>query len=238
MQLTLALDKHYNASLADFNYPAAAPLLDAMRLLHTSIIESLWVIGQAGAGKSHFLAAACQSFLDAGKNAAYLGMDTLLDAGPDALSQFDHAELIALDDVHLAQGNRALQEAIFHLINRRKGTGYCLIYASNLALDELDFEFLDLVTRLSLAHSVRLGSLDLDNRTLWFQRITKKRGLSFHPDIQHHFLTQGPHKLGDMTTLLLALAEVFEARTPSRAVLEKAKRHINDYALAAELRGL
>ena len=111
----------------------------------------LWA--SEGQGKSHFLQACCA----AQPGARYLPLEYLLDYPPDAvLENAENDTMVVVDDIHLIDGHRSWQEALFHCFNRCAETGIPFLASATQSPAGLKSVLADLQSRLSLLTTFKL----------------------------------------------------------------------------------
>lgn len=206
-QLQLNIEPQLDAKISDFSGPSWSGVIDAVRQLHTGLIQQFYIYGDAGIGKSHLLSAICDSYLELGKSAIHVSLLELLDAPIEAITSLERYDLVALDDIETISGVKHWQKAVFHLINYNNQEGGQLIFSSRNLPIELKLELPDLQSRLMQAVSVRLPDGNLyEDRAALIQSVLNRRGILLDHQIVKYLLDYGPHK----TALLLQILERLE----------------------------
>lgn len=238
-QLSLNLELKYDASLSDFSGPGWVMVVDAVRQLHLGLMQQAYVFGGSGTGKSHFLSAVCESYIDFGKTAITLSMRDLLYTDVGVLSSLESFDLIAIDDIDAIEHSLHWQEAIFHLINRTKEQNKQLLFSGSRVASDLPFVLRDLITRLSQAPSFRVpDGQGREDREALLQSILRRRGWQLDDRIIAHLLKEGPHRIGGMMAVLNYIQPMFSnlARVNiSKAAINTAIKIIDEQTLLAEL---
>ena len=85
-QLQLDIEPQLDARISDFSGPGWGPIVDAIRQLHTGLVNRFYVYGGAGTGKSHLLSAICDSYLELNRPAIKVSLLELLDAPIEAIT--------------------------------------------------------------------------------------------------------------------------------------------------------
>ena len=119
-QLALAIQLNDAATLDNFNWHQNHLLqqqLTSMLTLGNEKILYLW--GTHGSGKSHVLQGCCQAVTST-QSAIYLPLALLKEWGPQSLEGLEEQTLICIDDIETITGDKAWEEALFHLYNRIK----------------------------------------------------------------------------------------------------------------------
>ena len=253
-QLSLNLDLKSDASLSDFAGLGWATLLDAVRQMHVGLLRQMYVYGSPSTGKTHFLTAICESYIEMGKTAICLSLKDLVSTDTAVLNALENFDLIAIDDLDVIGRNRAWQEAIFHLINRNLSRQMSLdgasvdpsannsgqlVFSASVPASELPFTLSDLMTRLIQAPAFRVPSgHDLQDRRALLESVLNRQGWHFDDRITDYLLQEGPHHVGGMLSILTAIAPMFSNLSRakvSKIVIEDAIAMIDEQTLLAEL---
>lgn len=194
-QLQLDIEPQLDARISDFSGPSWSPVIDAVRQLHTGLMNRFYLYGGAGTGKSHLLSAICDSYLEVGKSAIKVSLLELLDAPIEAITSLETYDLVALDDIEAISGVPHWQKAVFHLINSNNEGGGQLVFSSRFAPIELKLELPDLQSRLTQAVSVKVpsGHSHADRQAL-LRSVLARRGVHFDMQITEYLLLHGPHQ--------------------------------------------
>ena len=184
-QLQLDIEPQLDARISDFSGPGWGHVVDAIRQLHTGLVNRFYVYGGAGTGKSHLLSAICDSYLELGRRAIKVSLLELLDAPIEAITSLEFYDLVALDDIDAISGVPHWQKAVFHLMNNHDGQ---LVFSSRVAPIELKLELPDLQSRLTQAVSVKVpnGSSYTDRQALLHSVMTR-RGIHFDQQIIDYY---------------------------------------------------
>jgi DnaA family protein len=151
--------------------------------------SSLYLWGEAGAGKTHLLRASGLIYHDA-------AADPDLSGGNACTGEH------AVDHVEALSG--AGQIALFNLFNRLRDTGGKLLTAGRLPPRELALRE-DLRTRLGYGLICRLQTLTDDERFAALSAQAEARGLRLPPEILGYLLTRAPRDMRSLAALLAAL---------------------------------
>lgn len=236
----LNLEVRQDAKLDDFRAPSFYPILAALQQLIDGKVNELFLYGDKGVGKTHFLSAA-HSHYSKNNTAIFVSLgDFLADVG--ALAGLEAFSLIVIDDVHLVGQSHRSQEALFHLINRANAHKSKLLFASRTAPSELGLSFVDLWTRLnrSLSFALPDGTL-FEDRQATLKSILRHKGWQIPDEVFAYLLEEGPYQAGDMLKVLNAITPLFNYRYRGRLpqkLLEEIKNAIHTQSLMVELSDL
>lgn len=242
VQLSLAhMDIKTDAHLDDFYAPSFAPILSAVNELVAGKLPELYLFGEVGSGKTHLLSAIHKAYLTTRQTAIFVSLQDMLDTDAQALMGLEMFNLIIIDDIHLVAYRRDWQEALFHLINKARRQNRQLIYTATTPPNELEFEVLDLITRLSQTLSLALpdGSNANDRRAL-LGSILHQKGWQLPESIFEHFVEEGPRHAGDMLKVMHAIIPYvhYRGRKPSQKLVDEIKNAIKQQSLLVELSDL
>lgn len=177
----------------------------AMASLHALAVQPcsdwLFVEGPPATGKTHLLLAVCAAASEAGRRAAYVPLRSLSGRLAEALIGLDASHVAALDDVHLAAGNREAEVALFDFHNRMRDAGNGVLYAAAAAPAQLPWTLPDLRSRLGACTRISLTPLDDAGRAQMLLARAKVRGLRLEPAAVEWLLKRAerdPHALIDL----------------------------------------
>lgn len=193
-QLTLALDTAPATSFDSFYVDEASVLVrDGVKAFSDCQLDEvqMFLWGESGAGKSHLLAAACQSFSQRGYRVAYLPGEMVNYRG--ALDGLEDCELVCIDD--LQRLDHASEVELFHCINRCREKDTRLILAADRAPQELGLKLKDLQTRLAWGLVFHLHALGEEALRGAFRREIEARALQASEEVLGYVLKRFPRDL-------------------------------------------
>ncbi|RZA22143.1 MAG: DnaA regulatory inactivator Hda [Lysobacteraceae bacterium] len=164
-------------------------------------LDSLFLQGANGSGKSHLLLAACAAAEAAGRRANYLSLARVRGHARDALQGIEHADLVALDDLDALAGQRDDEIALFDLHNRVRDAGVGLVYAARDVPAALPLVLPDLRSRLAQCTLLALHALDDDGRADVLRQRATSRGLVFDDAALDWLLKRCSRDLSDLSAL-------------------------------------
>ena len=130
-QFSLRLKLRDEARFANFHEGRNGAVVARLQAwLERESPEPVLVCGDAGAGKSHLLNAACLAFEALGRDALYLSLSEAAALAPEALEGFERFDLVCLDELETLPATADWQEALLHLYNRVLDSGGHLMIAS------------------------------------------------------------------------------------------------------------
>lgn len=204
-QLPLALryppDQRFDTWLG-----APAPLAQLRALAageagDVQVLDSLYLQGAGGSGKTHLLLAACAAAEAVGRRANYLSLARVRGHARDALQGIEQADLVALDDLDALAGQRDDEVALFDLHNRVRDAGLGLVYAARDVPAALPLALPDLRSRLAQCTLVALRALDDAGRADVLRQRAALRGLAFDEAALAWLLTRCGRDLSDLSAL-------------------------------------
>lgn len=173
------------------NYYTADNAEAVMHLQKASVGEGeqcLYIWGEPGVGCSHLLQAACHQAESVERNSVYLPLEELVEYSPAIFESLESLPLISLDNVQAIAGKKEWEEALFHLFNRVRDAGGCLILAANVPLDELGIKLPDLLSRLNWGLLYGLTPLDEEGHLKALQHRAHQRGLELSDDVARYVM--------------------------------------------------
>lgn len=206
IQLPLGVRLRDDATFANY-YPganaAALGYVERMCEADAGWAENLiYLWGIEGVGRSHLLQAACLRFEQRGESAVYLPLAEVADYGPELLDNLEQCGLVCLDDLDAVVGRAEWEEALFHLFNRLRDAGRCLLLAAAAAPRELPVGLADLQSRLTLALVFQLHALSDEEKLRALQLRASRRGLHLTDEVGRFILTRGERSMSALFELL------------------------------------
>lgn len=191
MQLPLGVQLRESANFASFYAGPNAELLHQLATIavgsNTDATNTWFICGPEGSGKTHLLQAAARAAGGQGRSLAYVPLADLVSTEPAVLSGLTALSLVCLDDVQLAVGHRAWEEALMGLCDGLRAQRGSLIVAGTAPPMELGFGLKDLATRLAWGPVYALKPLDDADKLGFLQLRARNRGLEL-PDETGRFL--------------------------------------------------
>ena len=201
-QLALAIQLNDEATLADFCWGSNSILQQTLTASLTGEGERLFYLwGSEGCGKSHLLQACCQII----KNAAtiYLPLQILKEWGPESIEDLSDQALIAIDDIDVIAGDRAWEEALFHLYNRVRDNGKTILLISGKKpISSLNIQLADLSSRLAWGLVIQLNELSDDLKIKTMQQHAGKRGFALPTSVGQFLINRCARNMHDLHALL------------------------------------
>lgn len=205
-QLALTIQLNDEATLANFCWGSNTLLEQQLLTSLTAEGERLFYLwGSSGCGKSHLLQACCQLKQ---ATAIYLPLYVLQEWGPESIDNLDQQTLIAIDDIDAIAGNRAWEEALFHLYNRVRDNGKTtLLIAGQQAPFKLAIALADLRSRLAWGLVVQLNELNDELKIKTIQQHALKRGFELPTPVGQFLLNRCARNMHDLHRILDDLDE-------------------------------
>jgi len=203
-QLALAVqlpdDETFNSFISLKNQPIAKMLSDFVSNNGSNHhVNSFYLFGGMGVGKSHLLHAATHFADTLDKTSLCLGMYEVSQLSVDVLDGLEQIDLICIDDIHLIQGNYKWQKAVFDLFNRVKEQEKQIVISGNCSVNELMLELPDLKSRLSWGFVEQLKPLSDEEKMLAVEFRATQRGLTMQPEVIKYLFN---HFSRDMVKLI------------------------------------
>lgn len=201
-QLLLNLQPRPDARLSDFAAPAYAGILAAIQALLDTPGGLLYLWGGRGSGRSHLLAAVCAEAERRGVPSLLLPLGELVAEAPDLLDGLESRGLIACDDMQALAGHAAWEEGVFHLFNRARAAGACMVFSADAPPADTGLRLPDLVSRLAQAPAWPLPLPDDASRQALLVAAARRRGLIVEPEVARYLVLRAPREPGGLLGLL------------------------------------
>lgn len=197
-QLPLGVALRRRCSFSNFIAGANASAIALLRDLLCTAQGVVYLWGGAGTGKSHLLEACCNDASVRHQRVAYIPLgDHALE--PSVLHGLSDVDLICIDDVDQVAGQRAWEEALFHLYNQAEVAPAPMVLSARVAPRTAAWTLPDLASRLTAGVIWRLRALDEDARREALQLHARERGFDLSDEVVTYVMKR---RRRDMTSLL------------------------------------
>jgi DnaA family protein len=217
-QLTLNIQLRDTASFANFYVNEANRLafsqVQGFLEQNTELMLYLWSAPQQG--RTHLLQASCHAALAKGFSSVYIPLKDKKNFSVELLQGLENIKLICLDDLEAIAGDKAWEEALFHLYNRCQAQKNYVLMAANCAPHELHYQLPDLQSRLAAVTVFRLSSLGEVDKLSALQLRAEQRGLVLSIQVGKFLLQHWPR---DNNALFAALDKLDQASLASQRQL-------------------
>jgi DnaA family protein len=126
----------------------------------------------------------------------------------DILDGLDNIDLVCIDGIENACGDRTWETAIFNLINRSLSSKTRLVFTSSTNIDETNIELMDLDSRLRKIQSYELHSLADDDILLALKHIASLRSIELGNKEAQYLLTYANRNISDLVQNLESLDQL------------------------------
>lgn len=205
-QLPLGLRLKDEATFANFYLGSNAETIAELKKSASGEGERMvYLCSSRGQGRSHLLQAACHQAHQQQRTSVYLPLANLQNYTPEVLSGLESLSLICIDDLQAIAGQLAWEEAIFHLYNRARDAGQCLIVAANDLPQLIGLQLPDLTSRLSWGIVYQLHALSDEEKIAALTMRAEHRGMTLSEETAKYILTHCPRHMGTLIAALDAL---------------------------------
>ena len=212
LSVQLPDDETFSSFQSIANYSATEQLKSFIsasnNVIESTHVNSFYLFGLSGVGKSHLLHASCTFAEKLGLSSVCLSFSELKQLSVEVLDGLENIDLICLDDVQLIAGDELWQKAVFDLFNRVIEQNKRLIITGDQSVPQLKLGLADLVSRLSWGMTDQIKPLDDEEKLIALKFRAQQRGLLLSDEVAKYLLS---HLSREMTHLILALDELDEA---------------------------
>lgn len=203
LALRLRADQTFDSFLSPPGGAAARARQLAQALASGRERSPLYLWGPPACGKTHLLTAALAGATAHGLRSAYLPLRELGPTGvTGAVSAFEQFALVCVDDLETIAGDEPAELALFHLYDRLRASGGCIIVTGSATPTGLGLRRPELKSRLGWGVICRLEALaDSDKRALLLRRAADQ-GLSLGEPVADYLLRHHSRNLHDLLATL------------------------------------
>lgn len=175
---------------------------------HVKAVNSLYLFGLSGVGKSHLLHASSNYLDKLGASSVCLSFAEILTLPVSLFDGLEQMDLVCLDDIHLIADHPQWQQAVFDLYNRIIEQNHGLILTGNKPAPELQLSLPDLVSRLSWGLTEQIKPITDNEKLIALQYRAKQRGLMISDEVAYFLINRLSR---EMSHLLEALTQLDQA---------------------------
>ncbi len=203
-QLGLPLSLNSKMLLSNFVGKKNQQALDFVnQLLTQKVSDVVFILGAKSSGKTHLLQGCAFSALDEQLDVIYIDIKQELPEG--VVSDLVPVDWICIDNVDYLSTTQ--QQALFDLYNRIKPTNTKLIISASGLPSELNL-FQDLKTRLSLAVTFTLETLNDEQKILIIERKMANINININSKVYHYLFKVFSRDLNDVLSAISILDKV------------------------------
>jgi DnaA family protein len=160
-------------------------------------VETTWVCGPPGTGKTHLLQATCVQ-ASTRSHAGYFPLSELKALGVGVLEDLPQLDCLCLDDVDAVTGNREWERGLFAVLREMQERGARLVLSAEMPPALIAWSLPDLGSRCAASAVFQLRALSEEEQQEALQLHAKTRGLDLPDDTARWLLRRFPR---DMRTL-------------------------------------
>lgn len=169
-------------------------------------VDSLYLWGETGSGKSHLLIAITEQLIQSGHQVVYQSLAEMLSSSSaQVLDTFDHADVICLDDLDAIAGHADWEEALFHCFNRRREASKQIVLASHFNPNQLNIQLADLRSRLATSLVYQLQFTDDNDKQAALMLQAQSRGLQLPEEVAQYLLRRHGRDMPKLMQILQQL---------------------------------
>lgn len=169
-------------------------------------VETTWVCGPHGTGKTHLLQAVCVQASER-VQAAYYPMRELASLGTGVLEELPQLECLCIDDVDAITGKRDWERALFVVLRDMQERGARLVMSAEVPPALVQWSLPDLGSRCSASAVFQLRALDEQEQQEALKLRAHVRGVELPDDTARWLQRRFPRDMRTLYDLLDTLDE-------------------------------
>jgi DnaA family protein len=203
-QLPLGIRLRDRATFDSFVVGANAELVATLRALASERGGMCWLWGAEGSGRSHLLQAVCAA-VPRERRVAYLPLASLPPASDDFFDGWRGFDVVCLDDLPRALGQRAAEQALFRLYRDVEERGAALIVSADTPPVRQPWVLADIGSRFGATLVFEVRELDELQQAEALRGRAAQRGFELPEDTLRYLQRRLPRDMRSMCDLLDAL---------------------------------
>lgn len=206
MQLALDISLNPDVTFDNFCWQGNELLQAALSYRSSESERFIYLWGSQGLGKSHILQALTAA---SSEPACYLPLKEVSGYGAGATEGLEQLSLICLDDIGAIAGDKAFEEAIFHLYNKVRDSGdKTIVISGGLPPAQLPIKLPDLRSRLAWGLVYQMQPLSDEASLQVLMLNAKEKGLKLDENVAQYLIT---HSARDMAHLIELIQQLDKA---------------------------
>ena len=203
-QLPLHLALSNGRCFSDFETPPenAEIVAAVQRIAVEETPARVFIVGEAGTGKSHLLEAACAAAGAGGGAVAFAPMRDWSSQQVDTVRGLGGGGLVCIDDIDAVAGDHAWEVALLALVEESISRRSRMLFSAAATPSNTPFALADLRSRLSAAAVYRLRELNDESRARALRRHAGRRGIELPDDVVAYVLTRHRRDMPSLVALL------------------------------------
>jgi DnaA family protein len=169
-------------------------------------LETTWLCGPHGTGKTHLLQAVCVQVSET-KQAAYFPMREFVTLGVGVLEELPPFDCLCLDDVDAVTGNREWERALFAVLIEMQDRGARMVMSAEVPPALIQWALPDLGSRCAASAVFQLRALDEDEQQEALKLRARVRGVELPDETARWLLRRFPRDMRTLYDLLDTLDE-------------------------------
>jgi DnaA family protein len=188
------------------------PARNAQALEHLTLVagghrmETTWLCGPHGTGKTHLLQAVCVQASET-KQAGYFPMREFASLGVGVLEEILPFDCLCLDDVDAVTGNREWERALFAVLIDMQERGARLVMSAEVPPALVQWALPDLGSRCAASAVFQLRLLDEEEQQEALKLRARVRGVELPDETARWLLRRFPRDMRTLYDLLDTLDE-------------------------------
>lgn len=198
-QLTLSVSLRDDATFANYFTLENTAVVEALRTTLKGQGESvIYLWGQSGTGRTHLLQALCHAGDDLEKTTAYIPLSDHVWLSPEMLEGMEHYDIICVDDIEAIAGNKAWEEALFHMYNRVRDARKHMVFAGSKPPALSAIQLPDLRSRLGWGLVYHLKPQSDEEKLAALKLRAKNRGMHLPYDVAQFLMNRYSRHMRDL----------------------------------------
>ncbi len=203
VQLPLGIGLRSGSSFANLVAGDNDELVQALRgAIDSRPRRVVYFWGGVATGKTHLLEACCAEVAGRQRRVVYVPLGAARECEPRLLEGLAQYAYVCVDDTDTIAGERAWEEALFHLFNRCEGAGSSLFMAARRSPSAAGFRLPELASRLASGLVFRVRPLSDGQRMAALRLHAGDRGIDLPVEVASYILHHYSRDMSELVRLL------------------------------------
>ena len=170
--------------------------------------EDIFLYGSKQTGKSFLLQSLCNYYFNEDKTPSLIPLKEVMDLGSQITESLESLDLICIDDVDLIAGDDSWEIAIFNLINECLLSNCRLVFCSSSNPSNINFELMDLMSRIKKINHIELFPVKTDNLTNAIKFIANASSINLGEREINYLITYSERSIANLVNTIKKLDDL------------------------------
>lgn len=203
-QLTFPWNKANKSRFENFYFESSN--MEAKDALFSN--ADIYLYGINKTGKTFLLQSLCNYYSNKGKSSLFIPLKEVKSLGSQITDSLEGLDLICIDDLHLVEGDKGWELALFNLINNCLLTDCRLVFCSSLNSTDINFALKDLISRIRKIDQIEIYPIKENNLSNAIKFIANSRSIELGQREVDYLINYAERSISNLINLIEKLDQL------------------------------